>query len=296
MQRFPIFSLLVLIAFAMGSVGCQSFLSTGPNYDYFARPHQDDAWSPKIGQWQRRARADRDRERPLPGPATVATPTPTRAAIAPHPSKTVTDSKAEIPASAGANTSAVLAAEAGTASPEPAAPLVRAVTPSPADASLREKYRDFRSERRRALARDLSGWIQEQAQQHYRPDDSRDHWATLEETLRSNGDDCDGLELLVYDALLALGFDATEVYRAIVYRPEDLQHHMVTLWFEDPEDPWVIDPTGAMTDSMQRMSDLPGWVPLKVFGLHYEYSVQPVARQVAQNFPVVAPVAYARSD
>ena len=43
--------------------------------------------------------------------------------------------------------------------------------------------------------------------------------------------------------LRELGFDKAEVYRAIVYRKSDQQHHMVTLWFEDPDDPWVIDPT-----------------------------------------------------
>ena len=74
-----------------------------------------------------------------------------------------------------------------------------------------------------------------------------DHWATFEETFRTNGDDCDGLELLAFHFLRELGFRDDEVFRAIVVRPSDGQHHMVTLWFETPNDPWVIDPTGAMT-------------------------------------------------
>ena len=78
------------------------------------------------------------------------------------------------------------------------------------------------------------------------------------------------------DALRDLGFRSDEVYRAIVYRPEDGQHHMVTLWFEDRSDPWVIDPTGAMTSGMRRMSAVPGWVPLKVFSDTTEYSVRRV--------------------
>ena len=49
-----------------------------------------------------------------------------------------------------------------------------------------------------------------------------------------------------------------EVYRAIVFRRSDGQHHMVTFWFEHPDDPWVIDPTGAMTSGMPRMSEMPG--------------------------------------
>jgi hypothetical protein len=49
---------------------------------------------------------------------------------------------------------------------------------------------------------------------------------------------------------------------------------MVTLWFEDPQDPWVLDPTGAMTDSMVKMSDVDNWVALKVFSQNDQYSVQ----------------------
>ena len=139
---------------------------------------------------------------------------------------------------------------------------------------LRAKYFSFRADRKRALAREVADWIQAEAKVHYREDGAVDHWATLEETLARGGDDCDGLELLAFHALRDLGFAESEVYRAIVVRPSDGQHHMVTLWFEDPEDPWVIDPTGAMTLGMPRMSQLPGWVPLKVFSETREFSVE----------------------
>ena len=138
--------------------------------------------------------------------------------------------------------------------------------------SLRAKYREFRAERQRELARELARWIQEQSRQHYVPDGEVDHWATLEETLARDGDDCDGLELLTYHFLRDLGFRSDEVWRAIVVRPADGQHHMVTLWFEDPEDPWVIDPTGAMISGMPRFSRVPGWVPLKLFSESEEWS------------------------
>ena len=141
------------------------------------------------------------------------------------------------------------------------------------EAQLREKYFDFRAERKRALARDVAIWVQAQAPIHYVEDGVIDHWATLEETLEANGDDCDGLELLTFHALRDLGFDRLEVYRAVIHRPMDGQHHMVTLWFEDPEDPWVIDPTGAMTLGMPRMSEFPGWVPIKLFTDTVEFTV-----------------------
>lgn len=139
---------------------------------------------------------------------------------------------------------------------------------------LREKYEAFRTERRRALAHDVAAWIQGQSRAHYLPDGPIDHWATLRETLESNGDDCDGLELLTFNFLLELGFPAEEVYRAIVVRRSDGQHHMVTLWFENDDDPWVIDPTGAMTTGMPLMSDVPEWVPLKLFTEERDFTVE----------------------
>lgn len=140
--------------------------------------------------------------------------------------------------------------------------------------ALRSKYDGFRAERRREVAREFADWIQREARQHYVPDGAVDHWATLEETLRNDGDDCDGLELLVFHGLRDLGFREDEVFRAIVVRPQDGQHHMVTLWFEDRDDPWVIDPTGAMSEGMRRMSAIPGWEPLKVFSEDREYSAR----------------------
>jgi len=153
-----------------------------------------------------------------------------------------------------------------------------------AEGGLRAKYFNFRAERRRAIAQDVAGWIQAEAKQHYREDGAVDHWATLEETLARGGDDCDGLELLAFHALRDLGFSASEVYRAIVVRPSDGQHHMVTLWFENSDDPWVIDPTGAMTLGMPRMSELPEWVPIKLFSERLEYTVRDRTNSLAQ-FP-----------
>lgn len=259
----------------MGGSGCAGVGSPPKAYDYFVEPSVSDSWSPKIGRWQRRARGETPR-----GAAVIASEA--RIAVlpvAPAPN-----------ADAASNDAVGLISEVAPVSkgsPERATGR-EAVEPAPAAArvpgrDLRQKYTDFRQERRRALARDLSVWIQGQALIHYKSDGTLDHWATLEETLRGNGDDCDGLELLVYDALLSLGFERDEVFRAVIYRPEDLQHHMVTLWFEDPLDPWVIDPTGAMTDRMQHMSELTGWVPLKVFGLYREFTVHSLTQKLARS-------------
>jgi hypothetical protein len=159
-----------------------------------------------------------------------------------------------------------------------------AATPAPAQiGDLRAQYDAFKEQQRLELARHVAKWIQDQARDHYIPDGPIDHWATFEETLEHNGDDCDGLELLVFHFLHELGFPESQVFRAIVVRRSDGLHHMVTLWFEDPQDPWVIDPTGAMTSEMHRMSELPDWVPLKVFSDHEDWSVRDARFAVAPH-------------
>jgi hypothetical protein len=173
------------------------------------------------------------------------------------------------------------------------------VASGPADArpstdDLRVAYFAFRAEQKRATARAAAAWIQEQSRHHYIPDGPVDHWATLEETLAHNGDDCDGLELLTYHFLRDAGFRDDEVFRAIVMRPSDGQHHMVTLWFEDPTDPWVIDPTGAMTTGMPRLSEVPDWVPIEIFTETVEYTVHPAGPAAFAR--ALLPVAPGRTD
>jgi hypothetical protein len=150
------------------------------------------------------------------------------------------------------------------------------VAAAPPQDDLRAKYFAFRRAQKHELAAKAAEWIQREARTHYLPDGPIDHWATLGETLDRNGEDCDGLELLVYHLLRDMGFRDDEVTRAIVLRPSDGQHHMVTLWFETPDDPWVIDPTGAMTSGMPHLSEVPGWVPLKLFTETAEYTPRPV--------------------
>ncbi len=140
-------------------------------------------------------------------------------------------------------------------------------------APLRTRYSAFLAFQRRRLARDVSGWIQTEAREWYVEDGAVDVWPAFEEALDAAGDDCDGLELLAYNALRQLGFPPEQLFRAILRDARREQHHMVTLWFEVPDDPWVIDPTGTVTDQMRRMSEIANWVPLKIFTETAEYSV-----------------------
>jgi hypothetical protein len=245
-------------------LGCAGLvLSQAPALDYFGAPAVNDPWSPKITGWQRRELAEQSdvpAEHPAVGEVAAA-------AVAPLESAPVNEA-GEIHPTPSSPTTADVREPPQTEQTEVAAAAEQIAE------SLRGKYVNFRAERKRLVAREFAAWIQEQAKKHYVADGPIDHWATLEETLQGDGDDCDGLELLTFHGLRDLGFGDDEVFRSIVYRPSDGQHHMVTLWFEDPNDPWVIDPTGAMTPGMPRMSQLPSWVPLKVFSETAEYTVR----------------------
>jgi hypothetical protein len=143
---------------------------------------------------------------------------------------------------------------------------------------LHEKFDRFLTDQKRDLARQFTAWSQRQARLHWRPDPETtlkgDHWPTLREFFTTNGDDCDGLDLIAYGLLREAGFRADETYRMIVRRKRDGANHMVTLWFENREDPWVIDATGAMSLEMVRFSDLPpGWLPRMMFNEKEMYNV-----------------------
>lgn len=136
----------------------------------------------------------------------------------------------------------------------------------------------FRDAERRELARRIAEWTQRMARKHYRFDPGNndpvyDRWPTVGELLANNGDDCDGLDLIAYQLLREFGFPPEQLYRAIVRRNRDNANHMVTLWFEDPNDPWVLDATGAVTVGFRRASELPGWTPTKLFNLSEQFNV-----------------------
>ncbi len=142
---------------------------------------------------------------------------------------------------------------------------------------LRNKMASFQSDEQRALARRINDFALVQARQHYRfdreSDWAGDHWPTVKELLETNGDDCDGLDLIAYQLLQEFGFPQQELYRAIVKRNRDGANHMVTLCFESRDNPWVLDATGAVSMKMRKFSDLPGWTPTVVFNENEQFSV-----------------------
>jgi hypothetical protein len=148
---------------------------------------------------------------------------------------------------------------------------------------LGDEYSQFSAELRRDIAVRTIQWVQENSRQHYRPDGERDHWATLSEVIESGGDDCDGLDLLTFELLRKLGFGRKEIYRAIVVEDGTGQHHMVTLWFENGtrDDPFVLDPTGVVTDSMTRLSQIPSWEPIEIFDEQAHFRVEHQALAVS---------------
>ncbi len=171
-------------------------------------------------------------------------------------------------------------ARQGAAGSNPHETAVSASRPSQPEATtetaaLAEAYHAFQHRERKRLVREVSAWIQEQAKEHFVPDPGVDIWPTPEEVLATGGDDCDGLAFLTHRLLLEMGVSEEELFLAIVRRERDGLHHMVGLWFGDGEDPWIIDPTGAMTTDFVRMSGVGGWKPLAVFTETAHYRALP---------------------
>lgn len=142
--------------------------------------------------------------------------------------------------------------------------------------NLLESYDRFTRETRRRIAAEAVSWVQDESRRHYIPDGETDHWATLSEVGATDGDDCDGLDLLTFLLLRKLGFSQNEIYRSIIVERDSGQHHMVTLWFEggDKADPWLLDPTGVVTDRLVRLSEVPTWSPIEMFDEARHYRVE----------------------
>ncbi len=157
----------------------------------------------------------------------------------------------------------------------------------PPESKLGEEYKAFENDLRRKIAAEAVAWIQDESRRHYIPDGEIDHWATLSEVIAQDGDDCDGLDLMTFLLLRKLGFSKDEIYRSIVVDKDTGQHHMVTLWFEnsDRHDPWVLDPTGVVTNELVRLSQVPKWSPIEMFdeARHFRVEESPNASAVAQR-------------
>lgn len=151
------------------------------------------------------------------------------------------------------------------------------------DTTLAKSYAEFSRALRRRLASETVEWVQGESQRHYRSDGAEDHWATLGEVVDRGSDDCDGLDLLTFVLLRKLGFQSDEIYRSILVERASGQHHMVTLWFDDRSDPFVLDPTGVIARGMVRLSQIPGWEPIELFDevAHFRVEATPRTTSVA---------------
>lgn len=153
--------------------------------------------------------------------------------------------------------------------PETALASIETQRAKPKSMLLRVKMGRWETRERLAMARRVAEWTQGVARRHYRHDPptdaASDPWPTTKDLLDQNGDDCDGLDLIAYELLLQFGFPHEALYRAIVKRDRDGENHMVTLWFDRADDPWVIDATGAVSLAVRRFSRLEGWTPTALF-------------------------------
>lgn len=117
---------------------------------------------------------------------------------------------------------------------------------SPNGASLRSKYSSFQDSQRRETAREIMAWSQQRGGKA----------GSLEQGLRE------------------MGFSGREIVQAVVKSNRDGRRHHVTLWFDNRNDPWVLDATGAATQQMTRLSQLGQWAPVELASNTANYRIQ----------------------
>ncbi|MBW2714022.1 MAG: hypothetical protein JRC77_09760 [Deltaproteobacteria bacterium] len=139
------------------------------------------------------------------------------------------------------------------------------------------RFNQFHREYQLELVRRINAWSQHWAFRHYIKDIDEsvenDPWPTFSELLEQDGDDCDGLSLLNYELLLLFGFDRNKVYRAVVQRNSDGVNHMIVLWFQSENDPWVIDITRSTSGTVEPISKMHGWQPVAMFNREGIYNI-----------------------
>jgi hypothetical protein len=228
----------VLISLTLTGCATQRGVAVG-RYDFFARSEPaTDPWHDHVAEWQERARKDHP---------TVSIEPPTD--LPPFKKRSILSRQ-----------------------------------------QLRALIGEFEVEQRHELARRISKWTWLTGRFYYVPDEGEastvedgdgdenltamgDYWPTYSELMDANSSDCDGLDLLAYQLLREFGFPKDQLFRAILLRHRDNANHMVTLWFEDPGDPWVFDATGAATRELVRFSEVQGWTPTNVFNETAQYTV-----------------------
>ncbi len=143
---------------------------------------------------------------------------------------------------------------------------------------LAADYAAFSADLRRQIVERTVKWVQQNSGLYFLEDGEIDHWPTLPEVLERGEDDCDGMDVMTFELLRSAGFGPGEIYRAVLVHDETQLHHMVTLWFprDDPQDPYVLDPTGDVTPLVRRLSEVTNrWTPLVLFDETQRFRVSP---------------------
>ena len=136
----------------------------------------------------------------------------------------------------------------------------------------------YRQQRERAIGKNTMGlvhavnnWTQMVADHTYAEDGVVDHWGSIGGLYEAGYGDCDELSMISYVALKDFGYQ--NVYRGLMHN-DDGEYHMVTLYFENKDDPWILDPTGAATIPVVRASTLANWQIIRVFSEKESYVVE----------------------
>jgi len=133
----------------------------------------------------------------------------------------------------------------------------------------------FQAGQRRALARRINTWVQNNAvSTPEAPESSDPDPARL---LSAGAEDPLGLDQTTRSLLLRFGFEADELYRGVLRQRNGDRYHVVTLWFEDRRDPWVLDASSVLSAELKRLSRVSSWQLIRVFNETKQFRAVPRA-------------------
>lgn len=105
-----------------------------------------------------------------------------------------------------------------------------------------------------------------------------DYWATVREMITDPEtqrlmDDCDGFTGIKYDKMKEAGCPVGELSWIICLYTPNQTGHMVCAWWEDPDDPWVMDIPGVEL-SVWKLSERSDLRPLYAFNENSMFEIR----------------------
>lgn len=94
-----------------------------------------------------------------------------------------------------------------------------------------------------------------------------DFWPDSNAARASKKGDCDDQAIAKYGYLIESGADINKTFLVVVHDNSNLMNHMVCAYYEDPDNPWILD-NGFMGQAFFKSNKSRNIVPLVAFNLN----------------------------